>query len=462
MKTEHYKYTIAIIYTIVLFLDRLDLTIINVILPSLATYFHVSIIVTDWVSLSFLLALSVSIPISSWLGERFGLKRIYIIAMFLFGLGSTLCATSTSLYQLNLLRFLQGIGGGMLIPVGMTMIYRIYDKSEYASITSFTFLPSLVAPAIAPFIGGLILNSLGWRFVFLSSGPICLFLAISSIFLIKEETVYKNKSPFDWIGFLLGEAILMTTFYILSTIGRSGFSLLVMLMLFLLFPLFLLFIRIEQKQKHPLININFFKHDFFYRANLIQLCFQACHFGAIFLIGLFLQVGIGFSATLAGLMMGMQAVGAMATSRYSVKLFNCYGAKPPIIIGLAGIAIITPFIMLINQESMLLFGMALFLVRGFFSGLCGTPIQTLSIIGFNKDEIGSVNSIFNTSRQISISLGVAISSILIAAGLHFVGLSGTEEIAKNQAFSVFIYGFLAIPIISCIGIMIASKLNQTD
>ena len=146
-----YKHVIAIIYTVALFLDRLDLTIVNITLPTVAKYFHVPITATDWISMSFLLALAISIPISDWLGGRFGLKKIYLISLVLFGLGSTLCALAPNLTSLIVLRFIQGIGGGLLFPVGMTMIYRIYDKSEYASITSFTFLPSLIAPAIAPF-----------------------------------------------------------------------------------------------------------------------------------------------------------------------------------------------------------------------------------------------------------------------------------------------------------------------
>lgn len=154
-----YKKTIAIIYTIVLFLDRLDLTIVNVTLPTVAKYFNVSIIATEWINLSFLLALALSIPINGWVSDRFGLKKIYILAMLIFGIGSTLCTFATTLNQLIFLRFAQGIGGGMLIPVGMTIIYRVYDKSEYASITSFTFIPSLIAPAIAPFFGGILLET---------------------------------------------------------------------------------------------------------------------------------------------------------------------------------------------------------------------------------------------------------------------------------------------------------------
>lgn len=196
--------------------------------------------------------------------------------------------------------------------------------------------------------------------------------------------------------------------------------------------------------------------------NIIQLCFQACHFGAIFLIGLFLQTGVGFSATLAGLMMGMQAIGAMMTLRYSVKLYECYGAKLPIILGLTGIAVITPMILLINKIDLFMYGLFLFFVRGLFSGLCGTPMQTLSVIGFDKKDLSSVNSIFNMCRQVAISLGVAISSVFIALGLHLTGITGTENIPSTQVVSVFGYGFLAVTFIAVLGIITTYYLNESQ
>lgn len=456
---KNYKVIIAIIYTIALFLDRLDLTIANITLPTVAKYFGVSVVVTDSISLSFLLALAVSIPLSAWLGENFGLKKVYLAAMLLFGIGSTFCSIATTLNQLIFLRFLQGIGGGLLIPVGMTMIYRAYDKSEYASITSFTFLPSLAAPAIAPFLGGLILDSFGWRFVFLLSGPICLILFIVSIYLLKED-FYRKKSSFDWPGFILGEFILMDIFYGLFLLGKSGFSLKALVAVLILPLLIYFFIKMEKLATHPFIDINFFRNKNFFNANLIQICFQMCHFGAIFLIGIFLQAGVQFSATLTGLMMGMQAIGAMATNRLSVKLFNQYGAKLPIIIGFSGVGLLTPLILLINTPDMLYWGIVLFLVRGFFSGLCGVPIQTLSVIGFDKQEINSINSLFNIARQAAISLGLAASSILIAMGLHFTKLAGTDNIPVDKIFSVFSYGFFAIPLLALIGIIIASSLEN--
>lgn len=461
MKKLNYKQIIAVVYTIVLFLDRLDLTIINVTFPTVAKYFNVSIIATDWISLAFLLALTISIPISGWLNNAVGLKKLYVIAMLIFGLGSTLCAFVTSLNQLIILRFIQGIGGGILIPVGITLIYRVYDKSEYASITSFTFLPALIAPAIAPFCGGLLMEAFGWQTVFIFSGPICLLLATCSFIYIKEEP-HQVKYPLDIKGFILSSIILIDTFYGLSQLSKYGFTTEIMIEGAILIPLIWVFIVIETQNEFPLINLKFFRNEIFVRANLIQLCFQICHFGAIFLVGIFLQVGIGFSAVVAGLIMGMQAIGAMTTSRYSVRLFNAKGARFPIIIGLIGLAILSPMILLINSQERLVFGLALFFVRGIFSGLCGTPIQTLSIIKFDKDEISTVNSIFNVCRQVSISLGVAISSLLIALGMHSAGVAPTSFISSDKVIEVFIYGFWAIPLVTIVGLCIAIGIKETD
>lgn len=460
MKKElHYKYLIAIIYAVVLFLDRLDLTVVNVALPTVARYFGVSIVATDWISLAFLLALAVSIPISTWLAERFGFKRIYIIAMLLFGAGSTFCAFADSLNQLILLRFVQGLGGGMLMPVGMTMIYRVYDKSEYASITSFTFLPALVAPALAPFLGGVLLDVFSsWRFVFVFSGPICLVLAAVSMACLREEP-HQSRYPLDWKGFILASTILIDIFYSLSALAKYGFDYMVGMEFLVLIPLIWLFIWVETHQEHPLIDLSFFRNKLFVQANLVQLCFQFCHMGAIFLVGLFLQAGIGFAATMAGLMMGMQAISAMMVSRYSVRMFNTYGPRRPIIIGLLGVAIISPMLMLINAPDKWWLGLLLFFVRGIFSGLCGTPIQTISVIAFDKKEIGTINTIFNTCRQVSISLGVAASSVLIALGFHLAHLPAAANVPADKAFQVFAYGFWMLPIVALIGVGVMCKFS---
>lgn len=453
MKWE-YKHSIALIYAIVLFLDRLDLTVVNVTLPTVAEYFHISIAATDWVNIAFLLALAISIPISSWLGHRFGLKKIYLFAMLLFGLSSTLCVWAPSLFSINILRFIQGLGGGLLIPVGMTMLYQIYEPSEYASITSFTFLPSLIAPAIAPFLGGIILIFFGWRTVFLFSGPIVLALVCYAAMAIKPDEIASEMKRLDWFGLLLTSTLLIDIFLTLSAIGRSGFSFAILIGVISFLILLGLFIHWQKKCSYALFDLKLFNNKNFISANLIQICFQVVHFGAIFLIGMYLQVGIGMSAVFAGLIMGMQAVGAMAISRYSVKLYHQYGAKKIIAWGLGGVAVITPAILLISQPNMIWLGISLFFVRGLFSGLCGTPIQTLSVTGFSKHQLPQVNSIFNTCRQVAISLGIALSSIMISWGLKLNALDSHHIANYSLALHVFSWGFVMLTGAALLGVYV--------
>lgn len=456
-----YKSIIAIIYTIVLFLDRLDLTIINVTLPTIAQYFHVPITTTDWINISFLLALAISIPISSWLAGHFGSKRIFLWAMFLFGVGATLCFWTPNLNYLIFLRFIQGLGGGMLIPVGMTMLYRAHERKDYARITSLVFLSALIAPAISPFLGGIILEHYGWRPVFLFSGPFSLILLVFSYFYIKEDKTYKHQKPFDWFGYGLSSTLLIDLFLILSRLGNTGFTQTIAIQIIVFFTFLFIFIKWENKIQYPLINLGFFQDDLFVKVNIIQLCFQACHFGAIFLVGMYLQVGIGMSASMTGLIMGMQAIGAMVTVRYSVKLLHQYGPKLPIILGLLGVAILSPCTLLIINPTMVFFGIAIFLFRGMFSGLCGAPIQTLSIINFSKNEIDEINSIFNICRQIAISLGIAISSLLISIGFKLTK-DRQFSTAIHQSYMIFGWGFLMISILALLGLYTTTLIKSAD
>ncbi|MDF2939627.1 MAG: drug resistance transporter, EmrB/QacA subfamily [Gammaproteobacteria bacterium] len=452
-----YKYLLVGIYTVVLFLDRLDLSIVNITLPTLAKTFHASIQATQWVSTAFLLALAISIPISGWLGDRFGVKKIFMLAIALYGLGSALCAFAPNISVVIGLRFIQGLGGGMIIPVGMAMVYRAFPCSEYAHITTITFIPSLLAPAIAPFFGGLMLELWGWQSVFLIVGPICLAAIVASFFIIKEHK-YKVGS-LDWGGFVLTAAFLGLLLYAISTMGKDGLTTSGLILLGLALCLVSVLILHERQSTHPLINLNFFKSHLFVQANLIQLAFQICHYGAVFLIALYLQVGIGFTAVTSGLVLGLQALGAMLSCRYSGKLFKQYGPSLPLTFGLLGLSVITPLILYINDPSQAILGASMLFVRGIFVGLCGAAIQTSSIIDFDKSFVGRVSAIFNATRQISISLGLCLSSLFVTYGLYQneINLFSVDE---STAYDVFHYAFYMLSVVAIFGVLVARTIDN--
>jgi EmrB/QacA subfamily drug resistance transporter len=222
-KKIHYKYLVAFIYVLVLFLDRMDLTITNVAMPTFAADFHIHITQTDWIATSFLLALGVSMPVSGWLADKYGSKKIFVFSNFMFIFGSVLCGLAWSLSSLIAFRIVQGIGGGLLVPVGMSMTFRNFSPNEYPKVANYTLIPTLIAPSIAPAIGGLILERLNWHWIFLFHFPIGMISLILSCVYLKEDKETQKSLPFDFIGFILLSLSLSSLFCFLSHIGLYGF-----------------------------------------------------------------------------------------------------------------------------------------------------------------------------------------------------------------------------------------------
>ncbi len=458
MRILQYRYMVAAIYAVVLFLDRLDLTIVNIALPAIASHFHILVTDTEWINNAFLLALALSIPISGWTGDRFGDKRVFIFAILIFGLTSLLCALAPSIQFLIAMRFVQGLAGGLIVPVGMTMVFRVFEPSEYASISSYIFIPSLIAPAIAPTLGGIMIYYLNWKWVFLFATPICAIAAIFALWWLKEHKISRIANLDVW-GFVCSASALLLIFYVLSSVGEQGITwkntCLFTLSLFFGY----LFIQQEHRTASPLIDLSFFHKRLFVQANLIQMMFQIAHFGAIFLIAIFLQLGVGHTAIEAGMIMGMQALGAICTSRLSVKWFHMYSAKRPIITGLTGIGLITPLILTLNEATPLWIGLGILFIRGLFSGLCGAPMQTIGILGFAATEVSRVAAVYNIIRQLSISLGIALSSLLLSFAIRDSGIHDFRLLADYDK-TVFYGAFLLVSLSVFLGAYVASRLDN--
>lgn len=456
----HRKYLIAIMYASILFLDRLDLTMVNATLPTLSHFFNIPFTHTEWIANAFLLPLTLAISISAWVGDNLGTKIIFIGATLLFGLGYFLCSISSNIYLMISGRFISGIGGGLIIPVGMTIVAREFNRSEYASITSYIFMTTLIAPTIGPFIGGAIINFLSWRWVFLFAVPICMFIAIISSLVLKEYE-HSTAIPFDGVGFFLAAFILTIGLFFLSEIGKVGITTNTLILSAIFSLLILIFGLYEKKHKYPLYELGFFKNPLFCQINLIQFFFQICHFGSMFTIFTYLQIGVGIPIIWCGLIIGIQGLGAICTSRLSVKLFNRFGPGLPIIIGLSGVGVLTPCILFINRPTETLLGVLIFFVRGLFSGMCGTPIQATSIIEFEKTELGKVNVLFNINRQISISVGIALSTIMIFYSRNITDVD-LYSLSGGIGYKAFIGVFIMVPITAILGIIITTKIDNSN
>lgn len=434
MKKLQYKYTVAIIYCVVLFLDRMDITIVNIAMPTFATVFGVPVSQTEWIATGFLLALAVVIPSSGWAGDKFGSKKVFILANLIFTLSSLLCSFSWDLNSLVAFRILQGVGGGMILPVGMAMVYRAFTPKEYPKVANYTLMSILVAPAIAPTIGGLILQYSSWHWIFLINVPIGFAAIALSFRYLKEEHIHPEH-PFDIFGFVFSAAFLSLLLYTISRIGQFGLSdPLVFILGGLSFLFLFLFIYAEKKSEYPLIDLKFFKIPLFVQANIMQVGLQICYFGSLFLIAVYFQTGISMTPEQSGLALFTQPIGTIIMLPISARMFQKFGPKYSIIVGMLGVAITTYWIFTIKSPNEL--GLAAFIlwIRGLAIGLVNGPLQASTMFYIERHETARASSIFNALRQIGISLGVAISSMLLS--FEFRRLGSFSHNAFELAFVV--------------------------
>lgn len=455
-----YKYFVAIIYTCVLFLDRMDVTIVNIAMPTFAKVFQVSITETEWISTGFLLSLAIVIPISGWLGDKFGYKKIFIFATAIFTIGSLLCACAWSLKALVTFRIIKGLGGGILVPVGMSMTYRAFPTSEYSKAASYTLMPTLVAPAVAPTLGGLVLEHFSWRWLFIFNLPICLLALIMSFIYLKEDKTASTPN-LDWFGFILSALGLATLLYTFSRVGHFGLYDEWVWVGFLISVFAMaIFIFWETYNPYPLIDLKFFKVPLFVQVNLIQLCLQITHFGSIFIIALFLQVGIGMTPLQSGLVMCTQPIGSIMVLPLAPKVFSRFGPKYPVLFGLIGLSLMTYFIIFIKSPSDAFFAAVLLWFRGVVLGFINSPIQASVLFDIDKSDTGRASAVFNAGRQIAISLGVALSALVLASGFREFAISSDKVTLNNQALVVFERVFLLLSSISAIGVLLALTINN--
>ncbi len=218
-----YKWIVAIVFVAGTFMDILDTTSVNVALPSLAEEFDATISEIEWVVTGYLLSLAVWIPASGWIGDRFGTKKVYLFAIVMFTGASVLCGTATTLTELTVYRILQGVGGGMLVPVGTAMLFRAFPPIERAKASTVLIIPTVLAPALGPVIGGWLVTYHSWRWNFYLNVPVGI-----ATFVIGAIGLREHKEPtagrFDLAGFVLSGVSLAAVLFALSRGPSDGWT----------------------------------------------------------------------------------------------------------------------------------------------------------------------------------------------------------------------------------------------
>jgi len=452
------RLVLALVYIAVLFLDRLDVTIINVITPAIAKELGKSVLEVEWVSTAFILALAVTMPITAWFEKKAGSRNTFLSALFLFTISSFLCYLSTTLHTLIFFRILQGIGTGILLPVGMGMIYRVFTKNEYAHVANYTLMPTLLAPAFAPVLGGVFAEFLDWRYIFLINIPVGICAILFTFFFISDiKTTQTNSTPpLDLWGFILISTGLVCLFYSFNLISKFGLSnSMAHIYGASFFVLFICFIIRQKRAKHPLINISFFKIPLFSQSHIMVFCLQCCYYGSVFLITLYLQLCIGMEPVIAGVTMLPQAVGTILMLPVSAWMFKRFGPKSPFIMGFIGIGASNLLLLTIQTPHDVILAGSILFFRGMAISFLNGSTQASCMLDIPKEDTTKAGIIFNSTRQIAIGFGIVLSSICLS--FHGTNLNiKTDFLSKH----IFENTFLVFTGIALLGMIVACTVNN--
>ena len=412
------KVAVAIVFVSAMFMNIMDITIVNVALPTIGRDFNIPPTAVDGVVIAYLVSLAVFIPASGWLGDRFGGKRVLITAIVVFTVGSVLCGIAHNITELILFRVVQGAGGGMLAPVGLAMLFRVFPPAERIRASSILTVPTTVAPAVGPVLGGFLVTDLSWRWVFFVNLPLGI-AAVTFGLLCLERSDPLDAGRFDRPGFLLGGAGLGLLMYGISEGPLMGWSDPAVLGACLVGALLLTaMVLVELRVTRPLVDLRLLKGRLFRSTNGVMFLASAAFLGTLYLIPLYFQDARGLSALQSGLSTFPEAFGVMAGAQLASRLiYPRLGPRRHITFGLLGLTLTMLLLTQISVTTNLWLIRVVMFALGLMMGQVFVPTQAASFAKISPADTGRASTFFNTMRQVGSAVGVAIlSTVLIGIG----------------------------------------------
>jgi EmrB/QacA subfamily drug resistance transporter len=431
---------LPLIVACALFIENMDSTVLSTSLPAIATDLATDPIALKLALAAYLLSLAVFIPVSGWVADRFGARPTFMTAIAVFLLGSIGCGASGSLGTLVAARFVQGMGGAMMVPVGRLVLLRTVPKSELVQALSWLTIPALVGPVVGPPLGGFITTYFHWRWIFLINLPIgVLGIALAQRFI---PDIRESPPPLDWIGFALAGLGLALAMFGFSTLGRHLVPLEVAVATLVLGALALAgYVVHARRRTHALLDLGLFELAT-YRAGVVGGSLFRIGVGASpFLLPLMLQLGFGLSPVRSGLLTFVSAMSAMFMKTLAARILNRLGFRRVLVVnGLVASALLCAC-GLFRPETSHVVIVATLLVSGFFRSLQFTSLNAISYAEVDSKRLGQATSLAGMMQQLSLSLGIAIAGYL----LQIVGLaSGRPSTDVHN----FYWAFLAVGLVS--------------
>jgi EmrB/QacA subfamily drug resistance transporter len=430
-------------------MTAMDMHIVNVALPTLGRDFAAPLSDVQWTVIAYLLTLAVVIPASGWIGDRVGTKRTFLFALATFTAASALCGAAQSLGELVAARALQGVGGGMLTPTGMAMLYRAYGPSQRARVARTLIIPILVAPGTAPVLGGALTQAFSWRWVFLVNIPVGLVTVVFSYLCLPEDRPAPG-GRLDVRGLLVSGVGLSALLYAVSEGSVLGwFSAPILVSGAGGVALLGLFARSSLRQSDPLLRLGLLRDRLFRATNIVFALSTGPFLGSLYLTPIFLQEVMHQSPIASGTTTFVEAIGVGVAAQTVGRLYPRVGPRVMAGFGAAGLSLFLALFLLVDSHTNLWLVRGLMFFGGVSNGLAFMSVQTSMFTTISRHDTGHASAIYNTQRQSTIALNIAVLTTIVA------GVGG-------GALAAFHAAYLAAAIIAALGTICAWTLIRTN
>lgn len=420
-----YRYKIATVFLLGFFIDCINIFMSAIALPNIASSFSVNQSMVAWVTNGYILGLILIMPMSLWLASKLGNQKLLCYSMLLFSISICFIGFSESIYSLIFWRFIQGVAGGLLIPVGQALVYALFPNQERQRISTLIMAIALIAPAFSPAISGVIIDSLNWRWVFLSNLPFSLLAAALAWLWVKKTKNVSSEKP-DIKGLVIFNISLLSlllSFSFYSDYHNASFAITSFL---ISVGMLIFYIRHAKKISHPVLNLELLKNKSLRNAFIVYYAVPGI-FTGVNLLNIFnLQLNFGFNAKQTGLFMLLYATGALAAMISGGLLYQRLGKKSLLIIGITLHSLGIFLLFCISNTSPLSFLVIAYLLMGMGGGLSANIAQISSLIDFKDQDLLQGSVLWNINRQVSFSVGTVV---LISI---YNLMSGSSDLLRYQ------------------------------
>jgi len=424
---------IAVVVVLGSIMSVLDTTIVNVALDSLSKGLHSSLDDIQWVVTGYLLSLAAVIPVTGWAARRWGSRRLYLLSIVLFTLGSVLCGMAWSTGSLVLFRVVQGVGGGLILPIGQMILARAAGPQRMGRLMSIISIPVVMAPILGPTLGGLLIEHLGWRWIFYVNVPVGVVAVLLGLRLLPSDAGSPGEAGrLDVAGLgLLATGLVGITYGLAETGVASVTSGRVAVPLVAGALLTLAFVLRALRVARPLLDVRLYANRAFASASITTFCLGAAVFGAMILMPLYFQVVRGEDAVSTGLLLAPQGIGVAAAMFMSGRAADRIGGGRVAVAGVLVTALATvPFAMFSSQTSFWLIGGAM-VFRGIGIGMAFLPAMAAAFAAMTPAQIPDATPQLNILQRVGGSIGTAVLAVVLQGQINALGAPSAGGLAHS-------------------------------